>query len=278
MAEDTVDRICREGHCREFLNIEFTHSKDAVALQIKDFDSEELPTRLFLPRCLCPDKSNYSAQLLRQALEKKHSSVLLALVGAGSDVMATDSVHGETALHRACFNQNLEFIVLLVQQGAAVNVFNNIGQTPLDKLLYLCIHPWKDSTTRSRLLTAHLLTRLGFKVSPKSQSQRPGVRRRVLMAYNKAKICSECPSLLHLCRLRVRELLPERNLVPVIKSLPVPVDLHSFLLFRPAGLDHHVTCSHVEGLIQGLNVTHLERTERCSHFKRSSDTRTARQN
>ncbi|GFS08533.1 transient receptor potential cation channel subfamily A member 1 [Elysia marginata] len=167
--------------------------------------------------------------------------------------MATDTIQRDTPLHVACFYGLLDVIIFLVQRGASVNSLNNSHQTPLDKLLSLCQHPSKNSSTRSRLLTAHLLTRFGFKVNPKAQGQRQGTRCRILYAYNKARICSDCPSLLHISRLRVRELLPPSHLEAVVTSLSIPVDLQDFLLFRPMGLDHHVTCSHVEDLICSLS-------------------------
>ncbi|RUS68898.1 hypothetical protein EGW08_023339, partial [Elysia chlorotica] len=166
--------------------------------------------------------------------------------------------HGDTPLHVACFYGLLDVVVCLVQHGACVNVLNNVGQTPLDKLLSLCQHPSKNSSTRSRLLTAHLLTRLGFKVNLKAQGQRAGTRSRILLSYNKAKICRECPSLLHLARLRVRSLLPPANMATMMTSLPLPVDVQNFLLFRPEGLDHHVTCSHVEDLIRQFRSEHFK--------------------
>ncbi|KAK3728271.1 hypothetical protein RRG08_060060 [Elysia crispata] len=184
-------------------------------------------------------------------------AAILPLVRAGCDIMATDTIHGDTPLHVACFYGLLDVAVFLMQRGACVNVLNNVGQTPLDKLLSLCQHPSKNSSTRSRLLTAHLLTRLGFKVNLKARGQHAGTRNRILLTYNKAKICSNCPSLLHISRLRVRALLPPTNVEPVVTSLPLPVDLQNFLLFRPEGLDRHVTCSHVEDLLRHFRSSNI---------------------
>ncbi|GFO02138.1 ankyrin repeat and socs box-containing 8 [Plakobranchus ocellatus] len=179
---------------------------------------------------------------------RSRPGAILPLVRAGCEVMTPDAIHKDTSLHVACFHGLLDVIVFLVQCGACVNALNSSGQTPLDKLLSLCQHPSKNSNTRTRLIIAHLLTRMGFKVNPKAQGQKPGPRARVLHSYYKAKRCSDCPSLLHLSRLRVRESLPTLNLEPAVASLPVPVDLQDFLLFRPCGLDHHVTCSHVQDI------------------------------
>lgn len=61
------------------------------------------------------------------------SSVLKALLKAGANVSAKNSA-GETPLHWACSDGNLEAVQALVEAGADVNAEGNEGRRPIDRL------------------------------------------------------------------------------------------------------------------------------------------------
>jgi hypothetical protein len=104
---------------------------DPDALYGGDEDVELQPgeTRVTPLQSLAPlaDPFNYSTHENQLTLAKQ-------LIEHGANVNAVSSPQGQTALHKACYwvnVTNLDFVELLLEEGADPNIQDNLGMTPL---------------------------------------------------------------------------------------------------------------------------------------------------
>lgn len=81
------------------------------------------------------------------------------LVNAGADLMATEEIESNTALHAAAQHGHVEVCRLLLEAGAKVNTTNNEGQ-----------RPWDIALPRKRELVRELLQKYGGSASDRHES------------------------------------------------------------------------------------------------------------
>lgn len=81
------------------------------------------------------------------------------LVNAGADLMATEAIESDTALHAAARHGHLEVCRLLLEAGAMVNATNDEGQ-----------HPWDIALPRKREQVRELLKNYGGSASNQHES------------------------------------------------------------------------------------------------------------
>lgn len=80
------------------------------------------------------------------ALER-YAQVCQRLVEAGANV-ATGDADKHTPLHMACKNANLGIVVLLLQNGASVNVMNYGGEAPMHNILKMVAYKLEHEPER----------------------------------------------------------------------------------------------------------------------------------
>lgn len=166
-----------------------------------------------------------------------HSApAIISLVTAGCDVNAVEHAHGNTPLHIACTQFCEEAVFSLIYCGAKINKENNLGETPLLKLLKFAQNRHNSHST-ARLKLARILIKIGF--SMKGQSERvstlPVVRRSGRdkigdMYKSLIRSCGVSP-LLHLCRLAVRENMDGVRFCENLEMLELPHTLKSYVTF-----------------------------------------------
>lgn len=83
---------------------------------------------------------------LHCAADRGHFFAAKVILNQGADPNAKSS-EGDTVLHRA-IGEDIEFILLLLQHGAEVNMFNSRGRTPLDYALARAKEPTEPKAAR----------------------------------------------------------------------------------------------------------------------------------
>ncbi|XP_005091895.2 uncharacterized protein LOC101849903 [Aplysia californica] len=100
---------------------------------------------------------------LHRAAAHGTGAIVCCLLDFGADIEERDRVHGNTPLHDACAYCNGDAALALFKRGAEFNAVNQMGKTPLAKLLETVTRA-DDFTNRSRLDLAEELVRLGFAI------------------------------------------------------------------------------------------------------------------
>ncbi|XP_069121622.1 ankyrin repeat and SOCS box protein 13-like [Argopecten irradians] len=166
--------------------------------------------------------------------------IVVRLIKAGCDVNTQDHVKGDTPLHIACARCCEGAILTLVQHGAKLNLKNNDGETPLEKLLKFAQNvPNFHSKTRINL--AKSLVKIGFRMpsrdyqsgKSKSRASRRVGRDKVADLYRTIMATTkDCGSLQHLCRLKVREEVRGQSFEKSVVRLDVPKLIKAYLMFK----------------------------------------------
>ncbi|ESO95029.1 hypothetical protein LOTGIDRAFT_160792 [Lottia gigantea] len=147
----------------------------------------------------------------------------------GCDVNVQDNILGDTPLHNACNRCCEDNIIPLLGYGANMNALNNLGQTPLEKLL--AVASGSDFHSRTRRELAKRLMAIGFNViEPKETPQRrrnKGVELYQRLQQNQSDILSlKC-----LCRREIRNHVSGINFNLAINKLEIPLSLRRYLCF-----------------------------------------------
>lgn len=165
------------------------------------------------------------------------ASAIIPLAEAGCDVNAIDLAHGDTPLHIACTHLCERAVFSLVYYGAKLNKRNDLGETPLSKLLKLVQNP-HNTHSKSRLKLARLLVKIGFTIKGQPENvcgvrvTRRNGRDKIGDVYRSLqKTCKGVPTLLHLCRLEVRENMSGVHFCKNLETLNLPHSLKSYLTF-----------------------------------------------
>ena len=209
-----------------------------------------------------------------------NAAAIPALLSAGCDVTARDGVHGNTPLHSACSHSEDGAILQLLRAGARANALNCREETPLHCLLKHACDPRGSFHAKSRQSLARCLIHVGMVVtSPRPDRTdcrgRGGeyVRRGGMRSYKIDRVYRQLlgetrrsvSSLLHLCRLRVRELCEgdeawppggageggagargggERSLAQLVEELEVSRHLKEYLLYKDHVFDRGAFSCH----------------------------------
>lgn len=104
--------------------------------------------RLLLEAGADPNSPDPTSTVLgAYSLAGKASAVAL-LLDHGAEIDAQDSLYGNTALHNAAQNGNLEVVELLVEWGADASIANQEGQTPYDAAAAGLTNPERQAVMR----------------------------------------------------------------------------------------------------------------------------------
>ncbi|XP_045214345.1 ankyrin repeat, PH and SEC7 domain containing protein secG-like [Mercenaria mercenaria] len=167
---------------------------------------------------------------------KNDRDALVEIIRHGHDVNTPDDVNNETPLHIACGAVCRETIQELIHSGCRFNMVNNLGETPLAKLLRFTsnVH---DFHTKTRLGIAKVLISIGFQMNSQSQKTSRGYskgRDKCYDRYVSLKMSLNTPpSLQTLARRTVRDsLTPGSNLQKEINKLDIPKNLKWFIMFQ----------------------------------------------
>ena len=213
-----------------------------------------------------------------------NAAAIPALLSAGCDVTARDGVHGNTPLHSACSHSEDGAILQLLRAGARANALNCREETPLLCLLKHACDPRGSFHAKSRQSLARCLIHVGMVVTSPRPDCRGGehVRRGGKRSYKIDRVYRQLlgetrrsvSSLLHLCRLRVRELCEgdeawppggaggggdggaggggggERSLAQLVEELEVSRHLKEYLLYKDHVFDRRAfSCHTTTGLL-----------------------------
>ena len=145
-----------------------------------------------------------------------------------------DVVHGETPLHYACNSCCIETILVLIQAGAAFNLVNKKGETPLHKLLRFAID-FHDFHSKLRKDIAKKLIAIGFRILPLQSSNKTPMRKgrdkiRDLYTTLKTSLVT-VPTLQSIVRAELREIMSCHSFGKKLQLLDIPRHLKSDLLF-----------------------------------------------
>ena len=160
---------------------------------------------------------------------------LRVLLQTGCDVNIKDSINEETPLHHACNSCCKETIIQLIQYGAAFNLVNKRGETPLHKLLRFAID-FHDFHSRLRTDVAKKLIAIGFRIlplQPKSKTSMRKGRDKVRDLYSTLKSSLvKVSTLQSIARAELRETMSCHSFGKNLEFLDIPRHLKSDLLFK----------------------------------------------
>ena len=145
-----------------------------------------------------------------------------------------DAIHGETPLHYACNSCCKETILVLIQAGAAFNLVNKRGETPLHKLLRFAIDV-HDFHSKLRKDIAKKLIAIGFRILPLKATNKNPMRKgrdkiRDLYTTLKTSLVT-VPTLQSIARAELREIMSCHSFGKNLEFLDMPRHLKSDLLF-----------------------------------------------
>ena len=145
-----------------------------------------------------------------------------------------DVIHEETPLHYACNSCCKESILILIQSGAAFNLVNKRGETPLHKLLRFVID-FHDFHSKLRKDIAKKLIDIGFRILPLQSTSKTRMRKdsdKVQDLYTTLKTSLVTVlTLQSIARAELRELMSCDMLGKNLELLDIPRHLKSDLLF-----------------------------------------------
>ena len=164
---------------------------------------------------------------------------LRVLLQTGCDVNIKDDINEETPLHYACNSCCRETILQLIQSGAAFNLVNKRGETPLHKLLRFAID-FHDFHSKLRTDIAKKLIAVGFRILSLPSKSKTLMRKgrdkvRDLYLILKTSLV-KVPTLQSIARTELRETMSHHSFEKKLEFLDIPRHLKSDLLFTDFSL------------------------------------------